>query len=136
MKNEYLLLQSLSRRKVTIFELSRTIPALDILEAEKLGLVRESHDNYCSLTSTGRERLMHLLDVQTRLDQQACEKAEAEEKECSLAAQAVKEKRKDRRHDYIVAAFSAVVGSMLTLFIEHADNIFHSLGDLFQSLFH
>lgn len=34
-------------------------------------------------------------------------------------AQAAKDKREGRRHDYLVAAFGAVVGSALTLLIEH-----------------
>ena len=51
--------------------------------------------------------------------QHAEQKAEKE----TDKAQAVEDKRQDRKHDYLVAFFSAVTGSLLTLLFEHVSEI-------------
>lgn len=52
-------------------------------------------------------------------EQRAQDRAEQEE----AISQACVEKRKDRRHEYLVAAFGAVLGSLLTLLVEHFDEL-------------
>lgn len=54
----------------------------------------------------------------------ACEQyAEAERKEQENAAQIKRNDRRSKRHDFFVAVISAVVSALMTLLVEHFDEI-------------
>lgn len=59
--------------------------------------------------------------IDDRAKQQAEDNARAAEKEQSDRLQLASDRKKDYRHDFVVAAFSVA----LTLCVEHADDLFH-----------
>lgn len=155
MKNELELLRAVALERINLFELSRRFSPDFILSAKKLGFLIERHDHRMLITDAGKNRLISLMDTaaaqrqrdvladqerRQRLEEQreehARKKAEAEEKERRYAAHNAVEKRKDRKHDYAVAAFGAVLGSLLTLVVQHADCLFNALVNVVRVLFH
>ena len=65
-------------------------------------------------------------------DQEAREHAEKEQER----AQAAIDKRESRCHDYLVTAFGAVIGALLTLLIEHFGELIALIKELiFRALF-
>jgi len=70
----------------------------------------------------------HIVNSKQAREQKAKDEAKKKEND----ANAIKKDRKNRRHDYFVAAFGAVLGAILALLIEHMDkaiaffvNLFH-----------
>lgn len=56
-------------------------------------------------------------------EQERIKCAEHEAEKNADKAQAVKDKRQDRKHDYLVALFGAIVGSLFTLLFEHIGEV-------------
>jgi len=72
------------------------------------------------------------IDYLSMCDQKDQEKADKKRIEEQDKAQAKEDKIKDRRHDYHVAAFGAVLGAVLTLLVEHFDQVAAWLISLFH----
>lgn len=68
--------------------------------------------------------------------QRAAQQAAQEEKERAQAAEKVIEARKQRKHDYAVAAFGAFLGMAGTLTVEHFDSIVNALIKVWLLLWH
>lgn len=69
-----------------------------------------------NLTSLGQHAM---LEHEYALEQMRKERADQDAEKHAADAQAVKDKKKDRRHDFLVAAF----GAALTLFLEHIGDV-------------
>lgn len=102
----------------TNYEWVDLLLAHDYISTDDFGLVGETQFTYTTfrLTAAGE---MALAEFERQREQDAQNRAEQEK----AISQASKEKRKDRRHDYLVAIISSIVGSLLTLFLEHFDDI-------------
>ena len=91
--------------------------------AEK-GYLVQLYDNYLPgivFVETDAEDVVLAFDEsQNEQRRQASENAAKEKQQ---HAERMKEKKQDRRHDYLIAAFSAIVGSLLTLLVEHFDKL-------------
>lgn len=92
--------------------------AHDFIATDDFELVGETQFTYSSfrLTAAGE---MALVEFEHQREQDAQNRAKQEK----AISQACVEKRKDRRHDYLVATFSAVLGVLFTLLVEHFDEI-------------
>lgn len=88
------------------------------------------------ITSLGRRELLAAEDAAKQAaDQKAEARAQQEERDRANAFNAAKNKRKQFRHDFMVAAFSVA----LTLLIEHVDDVvafFQKIFAVIASLFH
>ena len=72
-----------------------------------------------------------MLEYESRLKKEENERARQEAKDRAEHAQAVEDKKKDRRHDFLVAAF----GGIVTLLVEHFGDIMHFLQKLVDIVF-
>lgn len=91
-------------------------PVLDVYEDSRVTTMA------AKMTHAGIDYLILLgrLEENARRDQ-----AEREAKEDKQRVEHAVEVRKQRNHDYLVAAFGAVLGMITTLFVEHFYEIIH-----------
>lgn len=89
-----------------------------------LGYLSNKHGTqYFAITPSGLQRIEYLRNLQEQRrflsEQQAQQAARQDAKEKQQSVDARAERIKDRRHDYLVAAFGAIIGSACTLIFEH-----------------
>lgn len=110
---------------------------------EQLGLVEATTtalNGYSSaglttyaITNAGRQRL-HALEQAAQKNAKA--EARKQPQDCTQTAQRKVQDRENGKHDYAVAAFSAVLGSLCTLLMEHANGLINAVHDVVRALFH
>ena len=87
-----------------------------------------SHSTLYKLTLDGNAALeRHHLAEERRIEK----RAEQERREKEQAAQCKKDKKQQFRHDFLVAAFGAAVGSIITGIIDHHDELIMLIKELF-----
>lgn len=116
MKDKLTLLQTIGYGRVSSTQLSRHVSPLDILEGEHAGLLHRDHNNYLSLTPSGKA-LLHQL-----------------EKQAQQQARANSQQQRSYRHSWWQFFLGVFLGWLLGGFTpQQVWQFFHQL---FLSLFH
>jgi hypothetical protein len=124
-------------RPCNICNLSQSIPIEVIKRTEEMRYIKALtlDSRSFQITDSGRARLETLLAIEQRAQEQADEAARQEAQKRADDAKVEQDRKKNFRHDWAIAVFSTIGGSLFGAILDHFFDVVGNCARFFASFF-